>query len=298
MQERKWSIPADLMVLPQWVCWGAPGKARKCPYNPRTGYPAKAGQPDTWADLATATAEVNAGHYEGVGFEFNSGGIVGVDFDHCIQGGKLDAWAAAWVERFNSYTEVSPSGTGLHILCRGKLPGEAVKKPRGEMYDRARYFTITGKPWDGPAKPLRDAQEAVTALYEELQAETRKVAERPTEARTAPPGAVSIEDAPLIEKMKRGRNGAEFSRLWAGDISAYPSHSEADIALCNALAWWTNCDAARVDRLFRQSGLMREKWDRQQSGTTYGAITVQNAVNTCRGGYDPGEYFRQQAGTS
>lgn len=222
MQERKWSIPADLMVLPQWVCWGAPGKARKCPYNPRTGYPAKAGQPDTWADLATATAEVNAGHYEGVGFEFNSGGIVGVDFDHCIQGGKLDAWAAAWVERFNSYTEVSPSGTGLHILCRGKLPGEAVKKPRGEMYDRARYFTITGKPWDGPAKPLRDAQEAVTALYEELQAGTRKSAERPTEARTAPHGAVSIEDAPLIEKMKRGRNGAEFSRLWAGDISAYP----------------------------------------------------------------------------
>ncbi len=295
MQERKWSIPADLMVLPQWVCWGAPGKARKCPYNPRTGYPAKAGQPDTWADLATATAAVNAGYYEGVGFEFNGGGIVGVDFDHCIQGGKLDAWAAAWVERFNSYTEVSPSGTGLHILCRGKLPGEAVKKPRGEMYDRARYFTITGKPWDGPAKPLRDAQEAVTALYEELQAETRKAAERPTEARTAPPGAVSIEDAPLIEKMKRGRNGAEFSRLWAGDISAYPSHSEADIALCNALAWWTNCDASRVDRLFRQSGLMREKWDRQQSGSTYGAITVQNAVNTCRGGYDPGEYFRQQA---
>lgn len=295
MQERKWSIPADLAALAQWVCWGAPGKARKCPYNPRTGYPAKAGQPDTWADLATATAAVNAGYYEGVGFEFNGGGIVGVDFDHCIQGGKLDAWAAAWVERFNSYTEVSPSGTGLHILCRGKLPGEAVKKPRGEMYDRARYFTITGMPWDGPAKPLRDAQEAVTALYEELQAGTRKSAERPTEARTAPHGAVSIEDAPLIEKMKRGRNGAEFSRLWAGDISAYPSHSEADIALCNALAWWTNCDAARVDRLFRQSGLMREKWDRQQSGTTYGAITVQNAVNTCRGGYDPGEYFRQQA---
>ena len=125
-------VPADLAALAQWVCWGAPGKARKCPYNPRTGYPAKAGQPDTWADLATATAAVNAGHYEGVGFEFNGGGIVGVDFDHCIQGGKLDAWAAAWVERFNSYTEVSPSGTGLHILCRGKLPGEAVKKPRGK----------------------------------------------------------------------------------------------------------------------------------------------------------------------
>ena len=125
------------------------------------------------------------------------------------------------VERFNSYTEVSPSGTGLHILCRGKLPGEAVKKPRGEMYDRARYFTITGM--RGTARQsLAGRAGGVTALYEELQAGTRKSAERPTEARTAPHGAVSIEDAPLIEKMKRGRNGAEFSRLWAGDISATP----------------------------------------------------------------------------
>ena len=84
--------------------------------------------------------------------------------------------------------------------------------------------------------------------------------------------------------MRKGRNGAAFSALWNGDISAYPSHSEADVALCNILAWWTNCDPARMDRLFRQSGLMREKWDRKQSGTTYGAITIKNAASSTRDG--------------
>lgn len=83
------------------------------------------------ADLATH-GEVNAGHYEGVGFEFNSGGIVGVDFDHCIQGGKLDAWAAAWVERFNSYTEVSPSGTGLHTFAAASCPARRSRSRAGK----------------------------------------------------------------------------------------------------------------------------------------------------------------------
>lgn len=292
MQEREQNIPAGLRELPQWVCWGKPGAAsRKCPYNPRTGTPAKAGQPDTWADYATAAGMVLAGRYEGLGFEFNGGGLVGVDFDHCIDGGQLSPWVAGWVERLGSYTEISPSGTGLHVLCKGALPGEAVKRPRCEMYDRGRYFTMTGQPW-GALRPLREAQEALNALYGELAAEAGKGPDKPTEA---PQGAVFIEDVPLIEKMKRGKNGAEFAALWAGNMSAYPSRSEADIALCNALAWWTNGDAERVDRLFRQSGLMREKWDRKQSGTTYGAITVQNAIQTCHGGYDPSAYFRQRA---
>lgn len=295
-KERRRSIPAELAGLPQWVCWGKPGAQRKCPFNPRTGTTAKAGRPDTWADLATAAQAVKAGRFEGIGFEFaEGGGIVGVDFDHCIDaGGQLSDWAAGWVERLNSYTEISPSGTGLHVYCRGKLPGPSVKRPRCEMYDRARYFTVTAQPW-GSLRPLRDAGEAITDLYEELQAEARKGQDKPTERRSAPAAAVDIEDAPLLAKLQRSKSGPVFSALWAGDASAYPSRSEADIALCNILAWWTNGDAERVDRLFRQSGLMRAKWDRRQSGTTYGAITVANACNTVRGGYDPAAYFRQKA---
>ena len=292
------NIPDALAILPQWVCWGAKGKPRKMPFDPRTGTPAKAGQPETWADFQTAAQAVEAGRFEGVGFEFDAAGcVVGIDFDHCLHDGKCDPWVEAWVTKLDSYTEISPSGEGLHVFCSAHLPGQAIKRKEAEMYDRGRYFTMTGKPY-GPEKPMRAAQDTVNALYAELQARAQKQQERPTEKPTAAPGGVDIEDAPLIAKMKKGRNGAAFSALWNGDISAYPSHSEADVALCNILAWWTNGDTARMDRLFRQSGLMREKWDRKQSGTTYGAITIKNAADSTRGGYDPAGYATESRALS
>lgn len=104
-----------------------------------------------------------------------------------------------------------------------------------------------------------------------------------------------LDDLALRRKIERSKNGAAFSALWAGDISGYKSHSEADMALCNILAFWTNKDAARMDRLFRQSGLMRDKWSRQQSGSTYGTITIMNAIGTCQGGYDPQAHFKRRA---
>ena len=292
------NIPDALAILPQWVCWGAKGKPRKMPFDPRTGSPAKAGQPETWADFQTAAQAVEAGRFEGVGFEFDTAGcVVGIDFDHCLHDGKCDPWVEAWVKKLNSYTEISPSGEGLHVFCSAHLPGQAIKRKEAEMYDRGRYFTMTGRPY-GPEKPLRAAQDTVNALYAELQARAQKQQERPTGKPAAAPGGVDIEDAPLIAKMKKGRNGAAFSALWNGDISAYPSHSEADVALCNILAWWTNGDPARMDRLFRQSGLMREKWDRKQSGTTYGAITIKNAADSTRGGYDPAGYATESRALS
>lgn len=292
------NIPDALAILPQWVCWGAKGKPRKMPFDPRTGSPAKAGQPATWADFQTAAQAVEAGRFEGVGFEFDASScVVGIDFDHCLHDGKCDPWVEAWVKKLDSYTEISPSGEGLHVFCSAHLPGQAIKRKEAEMYDRGRYFTMTGRPY-GPEKPLRAAQDTVNALYAELQARAQKQQERPTEKPTAAPGGVDIEDAPLIAKMKKGRNGAAFSALWNGDISAYPSHSEADVALCNILAWWTNGDPARMDRLFRQSGLMREKWDRKQSGTTYGAITIKNAADSTRGGYDPAGYATESRALS
>ena len=287
------NIPDALTIQPQWVCWGAPNKPRKIPFDPRTEKPAKAGRPDTWADFATAAKAVEAGRYQGVGFEFNAGCVVGIDFDHCLHDGKCDPWVEAWVNRLDSYTEISTSGEGLHVFCADHLPGPAVKLKKAEMYDRSRYFAMTGKPY-GSAKPLRSAQEVVNALYEELQAQSRKPQEMPTKQAQG----VDIEDAPLIAKMQKGKSGQAFAALWAGDTSAYPSHSEADVALCNILAWWTNGDTERMDRLFRQSGLMREKWDRKQSGTTYGAITIKNAANSTRGGYDPAGYTEESRALS
>ena len=108
---------------------------------------------------------------------------------------------------------------------------------------------------------------------------------------------MELDDLTLIEKANQAKNGAQFAALWAGDTSAYDrDDSRADMALCDLLAWWTNGDAEQVDRLFRQSGLMREKWDRAQSGSTYGALTIQDAVGSMNGrGYDPAAYRQQSA---
>lgn len=94
--------------------------------------------------------------------------------------------------------------------------------------------------------------------------------------------AADFDDYALIETGKRS---PAFNRLWSGDISGYKFHSEADLALCNMLAYRTNGGPARVDRLFRQSGLMRPKWGRPTAGSTYGAIAVQSAVASFQDGY-------------
>lgn len=296
------NVPADLRGLPQWVIYGRPGtepgsRPWKTPYRPQ--FPdmrAAANQPRTWSGFDQAVDAHNRAGFAGIGFVFAAGGgLVGVDLDNCIQDGQLDPGAAAWVERFNSYTEVSPSGKGLHIFCRGELPGKGVKRPLAEMYDRGRYFTITGDSY-GPPRPLQPAQEAIDALYAELTArrdtDAGEAGETPTEGERTP---VGLSDGELLEKAMTASGGEAFLALWEGDITGYPSQSEADQALCNRLAYWTNGDRERIDRLFRQSGLMREKWDRATGGSTYGDLTIDSAIRSMRQGYDPASYYQTAA---
>ena len=108
---------------------------------------------------------------------------------------------------------------------------------------------------------------------------------------------MDLDDVALVGKIKRSKGGDTFRRLWDGEYTElYKSPSEADMALCNILAWWTNRDQDRMDRLFRQSGLMREKWDRPTAGSTYGRITILEAIDSCQGAYDPQAHFKRKAG--
>lgn len=269
------NISPELAQKQNWVCYGAPDRELKMPFHPGTGTPAKAGHPSTWGTLQDAVKAVQEGQYLGIGYEFAGDGIVGIDLDHCLEGGKVVSWAQKIVDRFGSYTELSPSCKGLHILCKGSLPGKGVKKNQVEMYDRGRYFTVTG--WVlGQPRPLKDCQQEIEWLYRSLKEPA------PKETKPAvplPDGGCALSDGEILLKAQEGRKGEDFSRLWKGDSSGYGSQSEADLALCNILAFYSGKDPAVMDRLFRQSGLYREKWDQKHGSATYGEMTIQKAID-------------------
>ena len=162
----------SLKSFPQWVCF-TPAKK---PINPQTGYGAKANDASTWAsyDLARKRWASDKGQYAGIGYEFRKEQkITGIDLDKCIdEEGNITPWARAIVERLNSYTEYSPSGRGLHIWVQGDIPENIGPDPTGttriEMYDQARYFTITGNRLPGTPETIEPRQEELTLLYGEV----------------------------------------------------------------------------------------------------------------------------------
>ena len=150
-------VPSDLETVPQWVCWRyavVNGKTTKIPVNPRTGGNAATNNPATWADFETALDyyDRNPAYVSGVGLVVAGTDLVGVDFDHCIDDkGIIAPWALAYMHSLNSYTEVSPSGTGLRIFGFGVKPGTRSKHGGVELYDRTstRFLTFTGRSWQG-----------------------------------------------------------------------------------------------------------------------------------------------------
>jgi putative DNA primase/helicase len=146
------AIPSELTALPQWVVWRYfwledRQKWDKPPLRVRNGNEASTTNSATWGTFEDAVWTYETGDVDGIGFVFaKQNRLVGIDLDHCRdpETGLIDPWALSIVERFDTYTELSPSGTGVHLIAAGTLPGQGVKTTRGEMYDTGRYFTITG----------------------------------------------------------------------------------------------------------------------------------------------------------
>ena len=285
-------VPSDLESIPQWVAWRfemRDGRPTKVPVNPRTGGNAATDKPSTWTDLETALTYYyrNPAYVSGVGLVVAGTDLVGVDLDHCIDDeGIIAPWALKIARSLDSYTEVSPSGTGLRIFGFGSKPGTRSKRGGVEMYDRTsiRFLTFTGKHLPSTPLELRDVTPELAVLYRETFPEPE-----PAPMVKRDPQPVDVDDLGLLALALKAKNGARFAALWQGNTSSYSSVSEADLALCCSLAWWTGGDFDRVDRLFRQSGLMREKWDVRHSGDgrTYGAMTIDKALSLTTTYYTP-----------
>lgn len=299
------AIPETLREREQWVCWREEerdGKPAKIPVTPGTGGFASSTEAQTWASFETALEYTETEHADGVGFVFTDNDpIVGVDLDDCRgpETGDIDDAAQDIIARLDSYTEVSPSGTGYHVLITGELPEGRNRRGSIELYDTARFFTVTGDHVERTPTHVARRQDALTAIHREYVQETTRDTVGESEQRggvddeSSTTGAadvdVDLEDDDLLEKATNASNGEKFERLWNGNTVGYDSQSEADMALCCLLAFWTGGDRTQMDQLFRQSGLLREKWDEVHyaDGSTYGEKTIERAIAATSEFYDP-----------
>ena len=305
------TFPVEFTKLNRWLCFRLDpnpdgGKPKKTPVNAQTGRNGSSTNPKTWCDYRTAAEAVEKYGYAGLGFAIvPEDGYVGIDVDHCYnpETGEFSELAQAIIAKQNTYMEFSPSGDGIHLWFKGTKPAGACRNTQVgvEMYDRDRYLTMTGRRLPGCLDHVAEAEPDTLSWIHETY-----VALKPKKKKKKSGGIPEkLSDEEILEKAQAASNGDVFSDLIAGKWQDhYPSQSEADMALCMKLAFWSGKDKVQMDRIFRASGLMREKWDTKHhsDGATYGEETISRAVDMTesvysRGGDNPifeyeGRYYR------
>ena len=283
-------IPNALKYLNQWVLWrydwkegtkGKPGKWDKPPYQPN-GKHASSTATHTWSSFKTVE-DVYKGslnlpvddshHYDGVGFVPHTVGkadlqLVFGDLDKCRdkETGAISSEAMEDLQSINSYCEPSPSGTGLRFVAYGAPPfpqgQEGRKSGNRELYQGGHYLTITGQRLPDFPATIEKRHEELNAFYAKHFGKPRpdKHEEESTREQARPNGP-KLTDDQVIALASQAHNSPKFLSLMCGCSDGYPSLSEADLALCQLIAFYTP-DTEQIDRIFRRSKLCRDKWDR------------------------------------
>jgi primase-polymerase (primpol)-like protein len=277
----------------------------------------------TWGtlDQCLAVGRMYRTRIAGIGLVLGDG-IFGVDLDNCVidrkacadlpllgppAGVLLHPEAQRLMDLFDTYTEYSPSGSGLHLYGRGSMPPgtgyvTSVNKQKIEYFDDGspKFFTFTGRHFAGTPVSIEDRQDVLTRWhsdtflqqlapafmaqdYQDKNISSPEIPLDPKLAELMEQDAMSETESEQIKADIDGllrssivwsTQGDKFTGLWDGDMSEYNNdHSAADMALCSIIAYWTR-DKVQIDRLFRQSKLMREKWNR----ATYRNITIAKAL--------------------
>ena len=247
------NIPKILTAKPNWVVWGLIGEAVKAPFNPAAlvrlqVVPAKSGVPGTWGRFEAAVGCVSKGLALGIGYEFDGSEVYGVDLDHVVDdNGAITPQALEIVEGLQSYTERSPSGSGLHIFVTAEDVNITRHRRQGgfvEIYSDARYFTVTG----------------------DIYADLERIAERSTElqrlhdryllsepSKTVPPAPAVEPSQHAEESLQRGlARDAVLRACWNGQLQR-GDESASDLALMNKLAYWLSADPGAMTTAFFQS---------------------------------------------
>ncbi len=268
-------IPDEMKQECRWMGFACVEKFRKDGTIEYTKEPRQGAHPSlkasstratTWCDFQTAMAAVLAGEVDGLGFALGDG-WAGVDIDNAVVGDDPQPEARELINCFESYAELSPSGTGVHILVHGDVP-EGKRSGNIEVYGRGRYFTVTGHAlpcW--PPRTVEPRQQSLDDLVARIMTERATARQRssrgcigsPQWPDPPPPPPATVEE--IIELGHRVCRG--FDALWRGELNIYDGdNSRADMALIGALVWLCGPGQhAFVRDIALQSGLRRDKWE-------------------------------------
>ena len=277
-------IPQELRNHQKWMVWKAiptkkdSNKLSKVPYHVK-GYRGSKSNPEHWMTFDEVKAAYETEEFDGVGIVFNrEDNLVCVDLDDFKDINNLPA------EKYNltihSYTELSPSEKGLHIWIKGQKPEWCTTKKNGvEFFGSEKYsfVTVTGQAYHKKNLPVKENQKLINHIAETYFKEDKK------EISTQKKVTVYYKESPdyvVLENMFASKNGQKIKFLFEGNVSDYENdHSRADLALCNHLAYWTNNNPEQMDRLFRNSALIRAKWDEYHGELKYNEMTIQKAID-------------------
>ena len=284
------NIPKELTKLKQWCVFKIQPPRKegqhkgKIPINPITGKGASSNDSTTWCSFETASNALKQNNnYDGVGFFFNND-YIGIDIDDIPEEiekfkhnptnpNSLIYWLNGLIA--HSYLEVSQSGKGIHAIVKGKYPFDTNRRGSYEIYGKERFFALTGNILNTQKEIKLISKKNLRELY--ISTVGKKQNNTPVETRNSIPTGNNLSIDEIINKMCASSNGVKIKHLMNGEYD-YTSQSEADIALCDYLAFWTNKDAEKMDAIFRQTKLMRPKWDKKDGASTYGQRTIDKAI--------------------
>ncbi|MGH0950475.1 phage/plasmid primase, P4 family [Bacillus mycoides] len=293
------SFPVELTTRTQWVLWklepiidkkigehkvnkeNGQFKYTKVPYQ-INGLKADSTIPSTWASYdETVKVYKSTNKYNGIGYVLSEDDpYTAIDLDDHIIDGEIQQEAQSVVNAMDSYTEYSQSGTGLHIFIKAKKPGKRSKNStKGiEIYDSERFIVMTGNHVDGTPTKIHERQDILSYIYDSYFPVSKKPQEiKPSKLDLS----AKLSDEDVLNIGFKAKNGQKFKDLYSGNWSNYGSQSEADQALCNLIAFYTQ-DLEQIDRIFTGSGLYRDdKWERQD----YKEGTIQYALDGLKATY-------------
>lgn len=285
-------IPASLRSLDNWLLYVV-SDGRKIPFNPQTLWPANSMEAVASFDfiqdcLANTHAysdwepPVEGPRFDGIGIQLG-GGVACVDLDQCrdLQTGEIEPGALTVIARLNSFTEISRSGQGIHIFCRTECPPQSrCRKGRIEIYSQKRWIAVTGHHLHGTPIDLEDRTLELLSLHREIFGDGDQVT--PNEPVITRGSKSPLSDEQLLGLARTAMNGQRFRELFDGPVPP-GDHSRQDFELVSKLLFWFGDDFDRVDRIFRQSALMRAKWLRAD----YRLRTMRNAALRVTERYTP-----------